>query len=232
MKIFVTGDTHGFSEYKRIHRFRDMMRLDLDSGDILIVLGDFGFVWDNKEKDHWMMQRVWGDFPCRVFWIDGNHENFDLLREYPEDELYKGKIRHITDNIKYLQRGQVFEIEGYKIFTFGGAKSVDRGYGKSTMWWWKEELPSLPEMDEALRNLKRHDNVVDYILTHECRYRVLQKLFRYDKPNTVEFNAFLRWIDSNVVFKKWYFAHHHEDRGFEKYRCVFKDFLELGEEER
>ena len=206
------------------------MKTDLDVNDVFIVLGDFGFVWDNKQKDQWMMERVWGEFPCRVFWIDGNHENFDLIKEYPEDVLYGGKIRHITENIKYLQRGQVFEIQNLKIFTFGGAKSVDRGYGKSTKWWWKEELPSLSDMDEAIKNLKEHNNAVDYVLTHECRYRVLQKLFRYDKANTVELNTFLRWIDNNVSFKRWYFGHHHEDKCFDKYRCVFRDVIELGGE--
>ena len=227
MRVFVTGDTHGFSEMRRVKRFYDIIGKDLHVQDILIILGDFGFIWKNKEHDDYLMQRMWGNFPCKVFWIDGNHENFDLLKNYPEDYMYGGKIRHITDKIKYLHRGQVFNLADRKIFTMGGAKSVDRGYGKTSINWWIDELPTLAEMDEARLNLKQYQNTVDYILTHDCRHRVLQKLFRYKEATTKDFNAFLRWIDNNVVFKKWYFGHHHEDKEFEKYRCVFQDFIEL-----
>ena len=61
-------------------------------------------------------------------------------------------------------RGQVFEIEGQKIFTMGGASSHDRGpavgnekkvIGKS---WWPEEIPSQDELNEGIKNLKRNEN--------------------------------------------------------------------------
>lgn len=38
--------------------------------------------------------------------------------------------------------------------------------------WWKRELPSKEEMDEGIANLAKHNNSVDYILTH-CPYTSL-----------------------------------------------------------
>ena len=40
--------------------------------------------------------------------------------------------------------------------------------------WWKEELPSEEEMEEGIKNLKSHDQKVDYIVTH-CPYTSLLK---------------------------------------------------------
>lgn len=32
--------------------------------------------------------------------------------------------------------------------------------------WWKQELPSKEEMEEGRQNLEKHDNKVDFIVTH------------------------------------------------------------------
>ena len=34
--------------------------------------------------------------------------------------------------------------------------------------WWKQELPSKEEMEEGRQNLEKHDNKVDFIVTHSC----------------------------------------------------------------
>ena len=49
-----------------------------------------------------------------------------MIEEYNLEEWHGGKVRHILrDKIIYLERGQVFKIEGKKFFTFGGASSHD-----------------------------------------------------------------------------------------------------------
>ena len=49
-----------------------------------------------------------------------------MLEDYQLEEWHGGKVRHILrDQIIYLERGQVFKIEGKKFFTFGGASSHD-----------------------------------------------------------------------------------------------------------
>lgn len=49
----------------------------------------------------------------RILWVQGNHENYDMIEEYPIEEWNGGKVRHIArDKIILLGRGQVFNIEG------------------------------------------------------------------------------------------------------------------------
>ena len=68
------------------------------------------------------------ELPFSVLFVDGNHENFDLLNSYPVEIWKGGKVHRVKPNITHLMRGQVFEIEGKTIFTFGGATSIDRDF--------------------------------------------------------------------------------------------------------
>lgn len=58
-----------------------------------------------------------------------NHENFDRLMAYPVEEWHGGKIQRIRPSVIHLMRGQVFELEEKKLFTFGGASSHDIDMG-------------------------------------------------------------------------------------------------------
>ena len=79
--IYITGDTHG--EMERIKAAK------LKKHDTLIILGDFGFLWNGdkaeKKKLKWLEKRRY-----QLLFIDGCHENFDLLKEYPEVDYMGG----------------------------------------------------------------------------------------------------------------------------------------------
>ena len=60
-----------------------------------------------------------------TLFVDGNHENFTRLYNYPVEEWHGGKVHKIRDSVLHLMRGEIFEINDKKIFTFGGAKSHD-----------------------------------------------------------------------------------------------------------
>lgn len=60
--------------------------------------------------------------PFTTLWIDGNHENFDLLKKQKITKWHGGNIQRIQPSVIHLMRGQIYELEGLKIFTFGGAK--------------------------------------------------------------------------------------------------------------
>lgn len=67
--------------------------------------------------------------------IDGNHENFDMLEDYPDDFWNGGRVHFISDNIFHLARGQVFEIDGLTFFTFDGGNSIDKGSRQIGLSW-------------------------------------------------------------------------------------------------
>lgn len=63
--------------------------------------------------------------PFTTLFIAGNHENYDALRTYPLEDWHGGKIRRIRPSVLLLERGQVFDVGGKRIFAMGGASSHD-----------------------------------------------------------------------------------------------------------
>ena len=71
-RIFVTGDMHGSDSIKKFNQENFPIGESLTKEDIVIVLGDFGLVWDDsKEENHWL---DWLDSKeWTTMFIDGNH---------------------------------------------------------------------------------------------------------------------------------------------------------------
>ena len=66
-------------------------------------------------------------------------------------------------------RGQIFNIDGISIFTFGGGESDDREVRSAEEHgiWFKEELPTPDQLAVGAHNLDAAGLKVDYIITHE-----------------------------------------------------------------
>ena len=180
--IYATGDTHG--NFQRFAPEHFPEQAGMTKEDYMIICGDFGGVWDGGKKEERNLDWL-EDLPFTTLFISGNHENFDLLRKYPTEEWNGGKIQRIRPHVIHLMRGQVYDIpvctsgaeKSISVFTMGGAFSVDRRYRREGESWWPREMPSQEEYTEALANLKRHHNQVDYLLTHTGRERSLDIFF-------------------------------------------------------
>lgn len=93
----------------------------------MIICGDFGGVWDRDasgKKETWWLDWL-ENRPFTTLFVDGNHENFDRLYSYPVEMWNGGKVHKIRPSVIHLMRGQVYRIDGKKIFSFGGARSHD-----------------------------------------------------------------------------------------------------------
>lgn len=232
--IFITGDIHGDPTRFSTESFYEQKEMTKD--DYVIILGDFGLVWDHRgenKNEKWWLNWL-EDKPFTTLFIDGNHENHDRLDEYPVEEWNGGKVHKIREHVIHLMRGQVFEIEGKKLFTFGGAASHDikdgildivddadlikkwrNDYTKlfriNKVSWWDRELPSEEEMEEGIKNLEKHDWNVDYILTHSPSASVIallgQGLYEQDK-----LTKYLEEIRCKTEYKRHFAGHMHVDR--------------------
>lgn len=204
--IYLTGDCHGdFSRFTR--RQRAVLPFILTEKDYVIVCGDFGLLWTkNRELKYnldWLSR-----LPFTILWVQGNHENYNMIAEYPLEEWNGGKVRHIIrDKIILLERGQIFTIAGKTFFTFGGASSRDISGGildrsssayheeykrvsKSTKpfrilneSWWSEELPNKDELEESTRNLSQAEYKVDYVISHCGSNRLQESIELYKRNN-------------------------------------------------
>lgn len=208
--ICITGDTH--SGMARIHNIS--VQQELTDNDCLIISGDFGFIFYDSYGERLILDLLSG-MPCKILFVDGNHENFSAIFRYPVEIWNGGRVHKIRNNIYHLMRGQVFEIDGKKIFTMGGAFSVDRAYRQLNISYWNEEIPSAEEMEEARRNLERHNNKVDYIITHTVPSSV-KLLMGFEVSDNHEedadFTDFLDEVREKVCYKKWFAGHYHMNK--------------------
>ena len=133
--IYLTGDLHGDFE-----RFRSKEMKKLKKGDTLIVCGDFGFVWDGSKKEQSILKKL-GKSKYQILFIEGTHDNLDLLSQYPQEEWNGGKVRRISGSLLKLERGEVFELEGKRFFAFGGGESPEMELRAADGTWWQQELP-------------------------------------------------------------------------------------------
>lgn len=206
--IYLTGDIHR----KIDDRFTKPIAKKLGKNDYLIVLGDFGGVWYDDENDNLFLSYFEKQKYTTLF-IDGNHENHKKLNEYPVEIWNDGKVHKIKNNIIHLMRGQIFNIDGYKIFAFGGAYSIDKHMRTEFIDWWKEEEGSYEEMNEAFDNLEKENNQVDFILTHAGPASKLKNFFNYFgmKFTSSSTEKFLDEINNKVKFQHWFCGHYHEN---------------------
>lgn len=231
--IFVTGDTHG-DWMTRLNSRSFPEGVGLTKDDYVIICGDFGLWHDTKEERYnleWLDSK-----PFTTLFVCGNHENYDRLYEYPVEKWCGGKIHKICSSVFHLMRGQVFDIQGKRFFTFGGASSHDvqdgilepddpriskwyRDYDKmfriNHTSWWKEELPSEEEMTEGMMNLKQNGLQVDYIVTHSPYASVLCQMDQGSGVYKTDIlTDYLQEIKESVEYKKWFFGHMHVNQNF------------------
>lgn len=218
--IFVTGDTHRLMDVKKLNEDNFPEQKFLTRNDYLIIAGDFGAVWTGNFKDEEALS-VYDSKNFTTLFVGGNHENYDALEKYPIEKWNGGNVRRIRENILYLMNGQVFVIDGVRIFVMGGATSVDKVFRVEGESWWPQEEPDQEEYQEAFNNLARFGNKVDYIITHTIPEKVRRTVFEaysdfvnYESP--VE--RFLDLIMENIQFNKWFAGHVHIDREFPEYR--------------
>ena len=174
--IYITGDTH--SDFSRFTEENFPIQSEMTKDNYVIICGDFGGVWtfeeeSSREKEalDWLNNKNF-----TTLFVDGNHENYTRLYNYPIEEWKGGKVHKIRDSVLHLMRGEIFDIDNKKIFAFGGAKSHDiqdgilnldeeekiYEYRKRGAYfrirdfsWWDLELPTNQEMENGIKNLEK-----------------------------------------------------------------------------
>lgn len=224
MATFLKGDIHGnlFEIIDFINRF------NLGKNDNIIILGDCGIAWRKDKKDLDQNIKLWNECGngVKLYFIDGNHENFNILNSLP----IENNMGKIADNIYHLRRGQVYEFENKKILVCGGADSIDKYRRIENFTWWKEEAISQETIDDIPAG---H---YDYVLTHCCPRSVFEKnriylsTLQFLDENKINHSSedMLEQLKNKITFDHWFFGHYHINRNLdEKFTCLFEDFMEV-----
>ena len=232
--IYITGDTH--ADFRRFNTTNFPEQCNMNKDDYVIICGDFGGVWWKKGDKYYKDQEHWLDWledkPFTTLFIDGNHENFDLLNSFKADDWNYGKVHKIRDSVIHLMRGEMYDLQGYKFFCFGGAESHDISdgilelknwtqevkklrrlrkymYRVNHLSWWKEELPSQEEISHANEVLEENDYKCDFFITHCCAVSTGALI---GVPENNYFTQYLEELKYKLRYKKHFFGHYHDNK--------------------
>lgn len=149
---------------------------------------------------------------------------------------------NFTFDVKELS-GQMYDIQGFRTFVFGGAASIDKGwrvdpetvraYGKL---WWDQEIPSQNTFETAKRTLADNDWSFDLFVSHTCSSDVKKRLLGADivdfnDPVEVMLGELENLIKDNAgSWKHSFFGHFHRDEDIENKHCLHKRVFRVGSE--
>lgn len=137
--------------------------------------------------------------------LDGSHENYDLLEQYPTEERFGGLVQPLGGNVYHVCRGSVLELEGKKYLCFGGAESPDKEEREAHVNWWPQEMPSDEEYARCEAALEANGWQVDYVLTHDAPSKFLDFSVLAEGENN-RLHLFLDKVVMKTTYEKWFSA--------------------------
>lgn len=156
MKVLLAGDTHG-----DLPHVAYLLRTAAREGcDRIVQVGDFGF-WPHVEPFHERVNAAARSAALTWYWLDGNHENFDVLETTVEMDA--PEPMQMDDSLWYLPRGSTWEWDSCRFMALGGAPSVDKEYRVEGATWWPQELLTQEQVTRA-----QSRGPVDVLLTHDA----------------------------------------------------------------
>lgn len=216
--IYITGDTH--RDFSRFYK------LEKDTDNMLIVLGDVGINYYLNEEDK-IYKEYLKKLKLKLFCVRGNHEERpENISIYKEVEMFGGKvfIEEEYPNLIFAKDGETYYIDGKKILVIGGAYSVDKQYRLLHGYkWFKDEQLTKEEMDTILDEVKGKQ--FDIVLTHTCPYKYeprevfMQGLDQSKVDKSME--HFLDKVEENINYDKWYCGHYHTEKQVDKLEFMF-----------
>ena len=169
-KILVAGDWHGNS-YAAQSCMEDAER---ENCDAIFQVGDFGvsFGIDRPIRFVTNVSNLANRWGIPVYFIDGNHENFDAIGEWVNnaDRDENGHIE-VATNLFYVPRGSVWRWGDKTFAAMGGAASIDRDWRTEGFDYFPQELISYADGLRLIENDSKFAGRIDYFFTHDCSDR-------------------------------------------------------------
>ncbi len=210
--IYTLGDIH--SDINKIK----VLSKSLLKDDILIILGDFGIPWFNvPTKEEKEKLKFLSNLHFKILVVDGNHENFSHINKYESINMFNNEVGVIAENVYHLRRGNIYNIQNFNCFVFGGGYSIDKYSRKLNISYWKEELPTYEEINKGIDTLEKVNYNVDYVFTHSAPLFMIDYFLKenmlsgglYNLDQSLE--KYFSFISKKLYFRSWFFGHYHID---------------------
>lgn len=156
-RIVIAGDWHGDLD----HASAVIGWAGREGAQGVVQLGDFG-VWQGVQGTAYLDGVSYAARKAGVWvaFVDGNHENHDILDALPFDErgvrLVRDRLWHLPRGIRWIWHRQMW-------LALGGATSLDRPARRPGVSWWPQEAITYAQAAHAAVL-----GPADVMLTHDC----------------------------------------------------------------
>ena len=155
-RVAFAGDWHGNGRFAA-HAIAGARAA---GAQMVVQLGDFG-VWSGALGQRYLdvVDLAASRAGVIVAFIDGNHEDFDLLESFDVND----GLRRLRDGVWHIPRGTRWTWEGLRFVALGGGTSLDRGRRTPGLSWWYQEAVTPAQAEQVIA-----DGPGDVFLTHDC----------------------------------------------------------------
>lgn len=254
--IYITGDIHGDPRRLSMECFPEQKEMTKDDyviicGDFGLVWDQT----ENKNEKYWLNWLQNKPFTTLfVDGNHENHDRLDAMpvSEWNGGKVHfvRPNVIHLMRGQVFTLQGQTYFTFGGAsshdiqdgildpdTYAFGTqdpdfkAKrkyldSLGAMYRIKGVSWWERELPNEQELAEGLENLKKHNNKVDFIITHSPCTSDLFLLGGAGFYDTDILTNYLEKIRAIVDYQKWYFGHMHINKQLNLQNlCLYEQIL-------
>jgi len=185
MKALILGDIHGeFDAADEVIRIAVEAHPDITH---IFQVGDLGDGWPGSER--WNPKTT-----LPIHWLDGNHENHDLL-----------EVEDFNPRLTYQPRGSLLEIDGYRLLWLGGATSIDKAHRTPHVSWWPQESIKRRDVEMALS----HSGTIDAVLSHDRPEIAPTPKDFHLLPDGLSDRMALQAIHDEFQPRFWAYGHYH-----------------------
>jgi len=208
-EVLVVGDTHGdFTNLNKV--------IEEFTPHLVLSTGDFG-CWDIKGMGAAILPRG-----SRVVFVDGNHENHEVLRQLRRTVHNQKKPIFVIPQVYYAPRGTILSVNGKSILMMGGADSVDKAMRIEGRDWFPDEQITSHDINSVPKCK------IDVIISH-CAPPFVEDAMELEPIGKGQSSTMLEFLFDAFKPKKWFFGHYHAPFRMEIGGCEFVGLDRLGE---
>ena len=243
-KYFITGDKH--------RRFKGLIEFCKTNGlrrkDVIVILGDTGFNYYGDRRDDKLKKRL-NDVDVTLFCLYGNKEKRpETIATYGIRSFCGGIVYYEPKypNLLFAKDGEIYDFNGKKYMTVGGAHSVDKLRCLAEgLPFFEDEMPGAEVKAEIEKTLETQGNRIDGFLTHTCPLSFIptemfistrraanqakRKTEKEPNPYPLDIDRsteeWLEELKGKVSFEKWYCGHYHADKSIGNIRMIHREIL-------
>lgn len=212
IKLMLAGDWHGD------HMWAEWMidHAKVNDVDVILQLGDLGYwpAYDELTNSQTggcyatiKMHDLAEEAGIPIYWVDGNHENHEVLEPAQGDQW-----------LRHLPRGHRWQWWGKNWMAVGGGVSVDKDVRTPGYDWFPEEVLSTGQMEYCLREgnvdiVVAHDTVAEVEIPGIHGLHKTKNPDSYFPPNLIAESEAHRALMSIIAKDKkpeyWFHGHYH-----------------------